>query len=140
MKKNLFFTSLVSFLSTIVLLLVLFFLNKVIEWNMLIVANSLGLLILTWYLLKKLKTTSASGVLIVASVALGRYIFILDWLIFGFEQRWGTLPLELLDLLAILLGALCYRKDRPWTWIAAIALIVACHLLYQNEIIPCMGK
>lgn len=125
------FVALKAFAITLSYLLLMFFVAKLIETCLIIqVANSIFLLLLTWYLLKRYQSDMVACSTILIGVLLARYIGDINWLLFGFKESWNILWIDLIDLVAILGGLLCYLKNKWYVWCLSVAVAVGCRMAF----------
>lgn len=131
MNKTNFFAALKAFAITLSYLLLMFFSAKLVETSHILhILDSIFLLLLTWYLLKRYQSETVACSTIVLGILVARYIGDINWLLFGFKSSWNILWLDLIDLVAIVGGLVCYLKNKWYVWCLSVALAVGCQIVF----------
>lgn len=116
--------------TTFVCLLLLFFVGRWIPWSAVAVLRGLLLFAITRYFLKKYKQNSISLSTIILGILIARYIGNIHWIFWGFKGSWGILLVDIIDLMAILLGFISYLKNKWYINIITLLILAACYSIY----------
>ena len=123
---------LITSISTFVSLLLLFFVGKVLPWSVSNTLRSLCLMLLTWYLISTFHKDKTTTTIVALTIVIARFIANINWVLFGFKDCFAFIPLDCIDLAAIILGVICFYKKKAWICILSVIAILLCQYLYHD--------